>query len=283
MSISAVVAAWLAQDVPCEVIVATAGEQALGDAGGARLLRASPGLRAPGLLRNAAAAVAAGRMLYLSDADVAPLGRDYLSRALAAARARDGAWAQPWMYRIDRPADGTGVVDLRPGPAVGGRPYCTATVDSGGTLRPCPGEVITRRRMLHCGAVTTEVPVMYPPPGTSPDPADRRDWRAPFHWGAMLLERLLFEEVGGYCRRYYGWGCEDDDLFVKVASRVPVSLAWDESGTGITCLHFEHPYPYSGTPEREANSALYSRRTAGGPAAMIEQDLADARTVVARA
>ncbi|MCQ8771148.1 galactosyltransferase-related protein [Streptomyces telluris] len=270
-------AAWLAQDVPCEVVVATAGDLSLGDTGGARLVRAAPSLRAPGLLRNAGAAVARGRMLYLSDADVAPLGRDYLSRALAAARRHGGAWAQPWMYRIDASAPHTGAVDLRPRPSRDGRPYCMVTASPGGVLRPLSGEVIVRRSMLHCGAVT-EVPVMYPTSGHAPDPEDRRDWRAPFHWGAMLLEHRLFDEVGGYCRRYYGWGGEDDDLFVKVASRTPVTMAWSDAGTDISCLHFEHSYPYSGTPEREANSALYARRTAEGPDAMIEQDVADVRS-----
>ncbi|MFH8786746.1 galactosyltransferase-related protein [Streptomyces roseoverticillatus] len=275
-SVAAVAAAWLSQDVPCEVILATAGDMHLGDTGGARLLCAPPGLRAPGLLRNAGAAVARGRMLYLSDSDVAPLGRDYLSRALAAARDHGGAWAQPWMYRLDGPARRAAVVDLRPGPGTGGRPYCMVTADSGGTLHPCPGEVISRQRMEHCGAVT-ELPVMYPPPGTDRHPGDLREWRAPFHWGAMLLGRRLFEEVGGYCRGYYGWGCEDDDLFVKVASRAPVAMGWADPGSGIGCLHFEHPYPYSGTPEREANSTLYARRVAEGAAAMIEEDLTGAR------
>ncbi|WP_424888908.1 galactosyltransferase-related protein [Streptomyces sp. XH2] len=278
-SIPAVTAAWLAQDVPCEVVIATAGDLPLGDTGGARLVRVAPALRAPGLLRNAGAEVARGRMLYLSDADVAPLGRDYLTRALATARRRGGAWAQPWMYRLDGAAEHAGhsaVVDLRPAPSRGGRPYCTVTARPGGVLRPLPGEVIVRRSMLHCGMVT-DVAVMYPPPAPSPDSADRRDWRAPFHWGAMLLERRLFDAVGGYCRRYHGWGGEDDDLFVKVASRAPVTMAWADAGTDISCLHFEHPYPYSGTPEREANGDLYARRTAEGPEAMIEQDLADAR------
>lgn len=272
VSIGKVAEAWLAQDVLCEVVLATAGDVAPDDTGGARVVRADPALRAPGLLRNAGAAAARGSVLYLSDSDVAPLGRDYLRRALAGAGG--GAWAQPWMHRLAGPP-ARQAVDLTPRQAPG--PYCFVTAEADGTLRPCPGEVITYQRMRHCGTVT-DVPTTYPPPDLEREPTDRRTWRAPFHWGAILLERRVFEEVGGYCRRYYGWGCEDDDLYVKVASRVPVTLAWSDAGvTGVSCLHFEHPYPYTGTPERESNSALFERRTAAGAEAMIEQDLADAR------
>ena len=42
---------------------------------------------------------------------------------------------------------------------------------------------------------------------------------------------------------------------------------------------FGHPYPYAGTPERVANSALGMQRLTAGPVNMIEQDLAK---VVAR-
>ncbi|WP_431045389.1 galactosyltransferase-related protein [Streptomyces sp. P1-3] len=271
VSIGTVAEAWLAQDVPCEVVLATAGDLNLDGTGGARIVTADPELTAPGLLRNRGVAAARGRMLYLSDSDVAPLGRGYLRRCLELAG--EGAFAQPWMHRLPGPLSGP-VVDLVPAPAP--RPYCFVTPGPDGTLRPYPGEVITAKRMQHCGIVT-EVPIMFPPPDLNPAAADKRDWRAPFHWGAMLLDRRVFEEVGGYCRRYFGWGCEDDDLYVKVASQVLVRMAWATDAEGISCLHFEHPYPYAGTPERESNSALYTRRLATGVEAMIAQDVADAR------
>lgn len=269
VSVGTVAAAWLVQDVSCEVVLVTAGNIALGDTGGARVLRVDVGLWAPGLLRNAGAEAARGRMLYLSDADVAPLGRDYLSRALAAAD--DGGWTQPWMHRLAGAAPGP-VVDLRPvsGPVL----YCFVTAAADGTLCPYPGEVITWKRTQCCGIVT-DVPIMDPPADLVPESIDKRACRVPFHWGGMLLERRLFEEVGGYCRRYVGWGGEDDDLYVKVASRAVVVRSWAVD-TSLSCLHFEHPYPYAGTPEREANSALYLQRLAAGPAGMIEQDLAEA-------
>jgi hypothetical protein len=271
VSVATVAAAWFAQDVSCEVVLVTAGDIALGDIGGARVLRADRSLRAPGLLRNVGVAAARGRLLYLSDADVAPLGRNYLSRALTAAGG--GGWAQPWMHRLVGPVP-EAVVDLTP--ALAPVRYCFVIPGDDGILRPYPGEVIVWKRMQHCGFVT-EVPTMHPPPELVSEPTDKRVWRAPFHWGGMLLTRRLFDEVGGYCRRYFGWGCEDDDLYLKVAFRATVGLSWTV-GTSPCCLHFEHPYPYSGTPERKANSALYTQRLALGPAEMINQDLAEADT-----
>lgn len=57
-------AAWLAQDGPCEVAWATTGDIALGDAGGAQVLRADVGLRTPGLLCTVGAEVLSSWSLW---------------------------------------------------------------------------------------------------------------------------------------------------------------------------------------------------------------------------
>lgn len=36
-------------------------------------------------------------------------------------------------------------------------------------------------------------------------------------WGSVVVERAAFSRVGGYDEVYVGWGCEDDDLFYKLA------------------------------------------------------------------
>src|SRR6266511_6409880 len=79
-TLPAVCAAWLAQDVPCEVVVAAAGGVTVPD--GVRTVDCDPDACSPGPLRNVAAAAARAPVLYLGDADVVPLGRDFLSRAL---------------------------------------------------------------------------------------------------------------------------------------------------------------------------------------------------------
>ncbi|MEV0374401.1 galactosyltransferase-related protein [Streptomyces sp. NPDC050636] len=283
----AVTAAWLAQDVPCEVVVATAGDipvtvaESLDADRRVRVVRAAAEARAPGLLRNAGAAQAHSPLLYLSDADLAPLGRDYLTRALALARGR--VLGQPWMHRLlggpqalaGQPAVDQ-VVDPTAAPVMAGEsPFCFVRPGPDGCLRPYPDERIHWQPPgdSALGIVTPDIW----PPTAAIDPAlnEHYQWRTPFHWGSLLLARTLFLEVGGYCEAYYGWGAEDDDLLVKVSSVTPTVRAW-QLDRSLSCLHFEHPARYFGTSEQLANHALHTARLAAGSAAMIAQDRAAA-------
>ncbi|QHC21009.1 galactosyltransferase-related protein [Streptomyces sp. GS7] len=278
-SLLAVTAAWLAQDVPCEVVVATAGEIPVAVAEDrdahrrVRVVRADTALRAPGLLRNAGAEQARSPMLYLSDADIAPLGRDYLRRALRPAAA-GRAFAQPWMHRLlgGLPEPGPhGPVDHRPD---GRDPFCFVTAGCDGSLRACDGERIVWEERSY-GTRRYPTPMVFPPAaGRDPGMHDDYQWRAPYHWGGLLLARRTFLQVGGYCPRYFGWGREDDDLLMKAEARGGVVRGW-RADPSLACLHFEHPLSYgeAPSPEWRANDALYARRTAAGADAMIEEDL----------
>src|SRR5580692_6881277 len=88
-ALPAISRAWLRQEVPCEVVVAVAeGTQLpdLGDAtrtGRVRIVPAERGSVSPGPLRNLAVAHSSAPVLYLGDADIAPLGSDFLDQALA--------------------------------------------------------------------------------------------------------------------------------------------------------------------------------------------------------
>ncbi|WP_078893723.1 glycosyltransferase family 2 protein [Streptomyces sp. CT34] len=282
-SLRAVTAAWLAQDVPCEVVVATAGEIPVAVAEDrdahrrVRVVRAGAALRAPGLLRNAGATQARSPMLYLSDADIAPLGRDYLRRALRPAAA-GRAFAQPWMHRLpgDLPEPGPhGPVDQRPD---GNDPFCFVTAASDGSLRACDGERFVWEERSY-GAQRYPTPMVFPPAaGLDPGMHDDYQWRAPYHWGGLLLARRTFLEVGGYCPRYFGWGREDDDLLMKAGARGGVVRGW-RADPSLACLHFEHRLSYgeAPSPEWRANDALYARRAAAGADAAIEEDLAARR------
>lgn len=268
--------AWLAQDVPCEVVVATAGElpvtvaDDVDDERRARIIRADPAARAPGLLRNAAASHARSPYLYLTDSDLLPLGRDYLARAFALAAGR--VIGQPWLHRVlggpDALAPGHAPVDHRP---AGDGLFCFAAPDRDGSLQPYPDERLDWQspRDSALGIVT---PRIWPPAqAIDPEASERHQWRTPFHWGSLLLERALFAEAGGYCRGYLGWGAEDDDLLVKVTALTSTVRAW-QVDTSLRCLHLEHPARYFGTPEQQANHALHTARLAAGGPAMITWD-----------
>src|SRR6266545_3278735 len=204
-TLPAVCAAWLAQDVPCEVVVAAAGGVTVPD--GVRTVDCDPDACSPGPLRNVAAAAARAPVLYLGDADVVPLGRDFLSRALRLCGG-SGVVVQPWMYRLVDADDLVGVSEWhQPGR---GR-VCHVRGGRDGRLAPVPGEVFRW---------DDDVLLVDPPPAAGyPGDSPQLRLRAPFHWGGTLVRRHLFDAVGGYYERYAGWGCEDDDLHAKLAGR----------------------------------------------------------------
>jgi hypothetical protein len=275
-----VAAAWLAQSVACEVVVATAGEIAVDVPADVDAVRAVRVVRAPaasaaaGLLRNVGAEHARAPVLYLTDADVAPIGRDFVARGLRLAAG--GALAQPWMHRLVggiRALGAVAPVDARP---EGEAPFCFVRRDDvERRLLACPDErLVWKQPAADASAGSSATPRVLPPPrARAPYGPGSRVWRAPYHWGAMLLDRKTFDGVGGYCPDYFGWGNEDDDLLVKVAARARL-VRGRELDRSWRCLHFEHPTPYDGTPGQAANAKLLAARLATGVEAMIERDLA---------
>src|ERR1700730_4373924 len=127
-------------------------------------------------------------MLYLSDADVLPLGRNFLTRAIDVSRG--AALSQPWMYRlVDEP--GPNPVDLH-APEPPRCCYVTATEDD--RLLPQGGEQLVPE-LLAIGGVDVDAPTVLPPRAVLDQfPTNKSDWRVPFHWGGLLLERRLFTD-----------------------------------------------------------------------------------------
>jgi hypothetical protein len=256
--------AWLDQGVPCEVVVVTSAETAeLAEDTTPDVRIVHCRAQAPGSLRNAGSFVARGQFLYLTDADVAPLGHAYLAHVLRLHRASAAvATAQPWLYRLrlddHAPAEVRKVIGESQ--ATSGT-YCFALVVDG-RLSPAG-----RDALVYDG----DDLMVVPSPGPGDDStANELRWRPVFHWGGMLLRRDAFDAVGGYCADYAGWGCEDDDLLVKLSSTGRVVRLWRSDPT-LACLHFEHARPYD-TPAFVDNQRLLERRRAAGPAAMIESD-----------
>ncbi|HET7014461.1 MAG TPA: galactosyltransferase-related protein [Streptosporangiaceae bacterium] len=255
--------AWLAQDVLCEVVIGVAAGTEIPPVAGdrVRVVRADEALTAPGPLRNIAAAAARAPVLYLSDGDVAPLGRDFAGQALKLMG--DQALVQPWMYRLVNPLDAAASSADRPFERPRGR-ACHVSVDAEGQLIPLAGE---RFRWLSPKLLTAE-----PPPGFGWRYEDQTPGHAfSFHWGGISVRRETFDAVGGYCARYSGWGCEDDDLIAKLEERIGVSYAFRAHARALSCLHYEHPRAHTST-HFEANKAILFERLAAGVDAMIEED-----------
>lgn len=266
-TLPAISRAWLRQEVPCEVVVAVAEGTQLPDLGdGARTgrIRIVPAGRdsvSPGPLRNLAAAQSRVPVLYLGDADVAPLGSDFLGQALTLLD--DRAVIQPWMYRLVNAADARAAPPFdRP---AGGR-ACHVTVGSDGVLTAVGGERFSW--------INPELMVVDSAEGGSWLTPDGEPWHpVPFHWGGALVRREAFDAVGRYSHRYLGWGGEDDDLIAKLQGRVGVARAWKEAPQ-LACLHFEHPRAHTVADNVKGNQAILAQRLAAGVDAMIEEDLA---------
>jgi hypothetical protein len=269
-TLPAVCRAWLAQRVPCEVVVGVgpgtpvrAIEAGTAEMDGrVRIVAVDSGSVSAGPLRNLAAEASRAPVLYLGDADVAPLGEDFLERALAIRE--DGAVIQPWMYRLVNSADLTDVPRFQP---PGRGRFCHVSGDRDGRLTPVGGEQFTW--------LGPDMMVVEPPPGAGWAQADGATWRPPpYHWGGMLMDRKTFEDVGRYCTRYGGWGCEDDDLIVKLEGRTRVLRAW-RAARRLTCLHFEHPRGHTSNDlaANRVNRKILAERLAAGAEAMIEEDL----------
>jgi hypothetical protein len=260
--------AWLHQELPCEVVIAIAPGTEVPPLGGdvddgrIRIVPAAPGPAAPGPLRNLAAAASRAPVLYLGDADIVPLGRDFLARTLAA---RTEVLIQPWMYRLVNPGDLADGLGLKP---PGRGQLCHVRVDEDGQLTPVGPERFTW--------LNPEIMIVEPPPGFGWRKEDGTPWWAfPFHWGGIVVDRATFDAVGGYCTRYVGWGCEDDDLIAKLEGRARLARAW-RVARRLTCLHLEHPRSHTAV-SIQVNQHLLAERLASGVDAMVEEDRRAAR------
>ncbi|WP_203744020.1 galactosyltransferase-related protein [Catellatospora bangladeshensis] len=251
--------AWLAQDVPCEIVIGVGPDTEVPDLPDdrIRLVFADQGPSAAGPLRNLAAAAARGSTFYLGDADIVPLGTDYLTRALELGR--DRVVIQPWLYRL---VDRSGTRDdlVLENPRFGR--VCHVDAGPDGRLQPVGPE-----RFLWQGR---DCMIVEPPPGVGWNVREGSPWfPPPYHWGGFLVERKLFDDVGGYCTIYSGWGCEDDDLIAKLEGRIEVMRAW-RAARGLACLHFEHSRTHTVT--LPANQEILARRLDRGVDAMIAED-----------
>ncbi len=263
-ALPAVCQAWLAQDMSCEVVVGVDAGTEIPLVGNDRvkIVRADRAWTAPGPLRNLAASKARAPVLYLSDGDVAPLGRSFAGQVLKLLV--EQAVVQPWMYRLVNPADALAMPVSVPFDRPDGGRVCHVSVDAQGRLVPLGGEQFLR--------LGPELLSVEPPPGFGWRYEDETPCVAfPFHWGGIAVRRGTFDAVGGYCARYSGWGCEDDDLIAKLADRVGVVKAFRTSARELSCLHYEHPRIHTST-HVQANKAVLAERLQSGIDAMIEED-----------
>lgn len=274
-TIPSVVRAWLAQDAAVEVVIGLAGmssppdEWVELDPTGERLrfVISDSELPSRGSMRNVAASGARAPLLYLSDADVAPIGTDFLSRSM---KLREGnTLVHPWLYRLVNAKD---LLDVPMFFSPGRARVCHVLGDKDGNLTAFGNETFS---WIGPGLLVADPPPEAMP-GRPPVPASTHGqpqdvkWRPhPFHWGAIMVEHKVFDAVGRYCEKYIGWGCEDDDLLTKLEARSTFVRAW-RADRSLSLIHYEHPSVHANYPH---NRSIYEARMAAGAEAMIEEDL----------
>lgn len=83
-------------------------------------------------------------------------------------------------------------------------------------------------------------------------------WNENRHCGGIFMRREQFDIVGGYCRDFINWGCEDSDLQWKLLQcfnsvRFPLSREYE-------VLHLDHPKGYFSPEMWKRNEAIASKR-----------------------
>ena len=273
--LSAVVTHWLQQSLPMEVLVAGLGQEddiryrgTVEDVGGryTRFTGVEGTRDSVAHARNHGINVAATEWVYFTDADVVPLDANYFRALLFGAQSRaNDVHVKPPFYRLGRRSHDAFLRALPRGPisVASGTPFTLAEY-TGDVLCPSSeGEV----RMTEDGVqYVCTLEERRRLDGVLDPLGEDLLMKPSVHWGAVLAPLEMIRAVGGYCQDYHEWGCEDDDLLFKLATRAQIrAINYDK--TSWPLVHFEHPRPFVSSLARN-ESILNSRRARGAETAI---------------
>lgn len=91
-------------------------------------------------------------------------------------------------------------------------------------------------------------------------------WTMNRHYGTLIIKKNDFENVGGYCTAYAGWGAEDDDLVWKLSFNGEIALMPYE------VIHLDHSRSHFKKEEWEANKERLISRTKQNKNQVFEHD-----------
>lgn len=92
------------------------------------------------------------------------------------------------------------------------------------------------------------------------------------HAGGTLMLKSQFEEVGGFCLRFAGWGCQDADLQWKLKESFGFLQFPDESKFEV--LHLDHSKTYFSREQWMENREIQRLRRESGIEFSISEDIA---------
>ncbi|MBU2522998.1 MAG: hypothetical protein KKE23_01760 [Nanoarchaeota archaeon] len=110
--------------------------------------------------------------------------------------------------------------------------------------------------------------------------SNKRDWKMEpkyfsrdTHYSGTILTKKQFEDVGGFCAKYVGWGCEDVDFQLKLRSRF--GLTYFPKIRELEVIHLDHTREYYSPAQWLRNSKILDERRKIGADACILQDIKD--------
>ncbi len=90
------------------------------------------------------------------------------------------------------------------------------------------------------------------------------------HAGGTLMLKSQFDQVGGFCLEYAGWGCQDADLQWKL-KEVFGTLQFPKNNV-FEVLHLDHPKGYFSRDRWTKNREIQQRRKLQGIDLCVEND-----------
>lgn len=90
------------------------------------------------------------------------------------------------------------------------------------------------------------------------------------HAGGIIMRHEQFDLIGGYCERYAGWGCHDEDIQWKLKSFFDLQFIPKERKLEV--LHLDHPRSYFSNNRWILNQGILKERKSSDISKVIEKD-----------
>lgn len=222
-----------------------------------------------GLVRNEGVQVSSGNFLYLTDADIVFIDKEYLLHLTRLSKESNFTLIKPPMVRLLKPSfekfywsvQHLGVTSALLQLDLSG--YVTYIGPNNSKLR-----IIQRKnRTLTISEdffekFKADSSLRLLAPTLFYDTA---------HIGGIFVPRQRFDSVVGYCERFYKWGYEDSDLQWKLAQIA--SIEEIPSQARFKVLHLDHPKSYFCPEQNEINRTIAEVRMQEQILEIIRKDL----------
>lgn len=222
-----------------------------------------------GRIRNFALAQVRAELVYLNDSDILFKNPHYLKR-LTEMLLPEQALVKPPMRRIPQ-EDVSKFIDVLDNEGLCGAvaklyfpgDYIATMQDKD----PQPIKVVKHKQRTYTADLTSFNNYKTDPSLKGLEPTIFYDI---VHCGGVFTTIDLLAAIGGYCEKYWTWGCEDADIQWKLGAKFNViELPRDPM---FEVLHMDHKKDHYSVGEDLANRQVFSERQSHGVDAAIKYD-----------